>query len=269
MNIIYNYNGSPTQVNIFLANSFSCEGTFRLLAEKFNGKYAGKIQINISNEIVDNNQDLYPVRIQQTPELNRTYSAYYPANDVFALAGLTIDQDDFYEKASRENFIYGTQYSVPLIGMPNYLVYNKVLLNKYNTLGHLPSNYNEFSQVLSAAYQGEKANTSFRSISASGEWMFKESAAQLTFFQNDAPAYVYDATNNEYKNTWVDGSTDYNNALKAVDAREPKLRVGKTPSIVPPESILHHVPSEVNFNTSMPSSSYISQRARRYFLSLE
>ena len=199
-----------TVVNVWVGCNFNGTKSYvETLAKQFNKDHLGEITVNVTTEL---NQNIHSLRIQQTPGMNSTYSTYYTASDVLALANINFDKTDFYANSIRENYINGKLYSLPLSGSIPYLVYNKELMNKYNIYDHLPSNYTEFVTVLQKAYEGEvSSNSEFKSIVSNASWTFKECASQTAFLQNDAEYYSY--KNNEYVNEWGE---DNKNAITAL-----------------------------------------------------
>lgn len=99
-------------------------------------------------------------------------------------------------------------------GVP-YLIYNKELMSKYNGDAALPTCYSEYKALLKKAYDGEIATkTDFKSIVTNRSWTFKEGACATTFFQNDAPYYVY--KDGAYVNEWNEGSETLSDATTAM-----------------------------------------------------
>lgn len=200
-------------VGIYVGADFGTKTTLQTLASKFNSEYSGQIKIMLSTELTSQND--YSLRFQQTPEVNRTYTTYYKATDVYALAGLEYSASDYYAGATKENYIDGSLYSIPIIGGVPYVIYNKELMTKYNGDAALPTCYSEYKELLKKAYDGEiSAKTDFKSIVTNRSWTFKECACATPFFQNDAPYYVY--KDGAYVNEWTDGSSTLTNATTAM-----------------------------------------------------
>lgn len=198
-------------VNVFLGADMGTKTYVDQVVNTFNQLYNGKIQVVVHTSLEE--QGNFSLRIQQTQGMNSTFINYYSASQVYDLAGLTLNANDYYAEASRTNIINGTMYSVPLAAGVPCVIYNKELMTKYNTLGHIPTQYSEFLQVMQAAYAGEIAsNSEFKSIVTTGNWTFKEAASYAAFIQNDADLYTYE--NGKYANTW---GTDATNAKLALN----------------------------------------------------
>lgn len=208
-NIVYD----NVVVGVYVGADFGTKTTLQTLVSKFNTEYKDQIKIMLSTELTSQND--YSLRFQQTPEVNWTYTTYYKATDVFALAGLDLSASDYYAGAIKENYVENSLYSVPIMGGVPYLIYNKELMSKYNGDAALPTCYSEYKALLKKAYDGEIATkTDFKSIVTNRSWTFKEGACATTFFQNDAPYYVY--KDGAYVNEWNEGSETLSDATTAM-----------------------------------------------------
>lgn len=168
------------------------------------------ITVNISTSI--SSQDIYSLRMQQTPGMNATYGTYYNARDVLNLAGVTLADDEFYPGIIREAKVNGTLYTIPYGVAPNYVIYNKALMEKYNGENELPSTYEEFTALAKKVIEGE---TNVNGAVVQSDWPWREAASMAPFAQNNADYYSYDKTNG-YTTIW---STDEGkaNARVALD----------------------------------------------------
>lgn len=200
-------------VNLFTGgNVMDTTGILSKYIAAFNEEYAGKIQINVTDTISDSTQPFYSLRYQQIPGANDGITTnYYSAEDVYAFAGIEWNRTDWYEQASRDSFVKGKLYNVPIAAGVPYIAYNKDLMAKYNTSGTTPADYAAFSVLLNAAYEGEHANDSaFRTIVTGTNWPFRECVSYASFLQNGADYYVYE--NGSYVNKWenADGQISAN-----------------------------------------------------------
>lgn len=197
-NIIYD----NVQVNFWLANNGKGQAIFKKLADKFNEEYAGRIHVNATEALLD--QNTYSVRLQSTPEKSVNEGTYYSVSDIFAMADIDYSLDDWHEGALRDSLYKGALTSVPMLASVPYIVYNKALMQKYNG-NSLPRNYTELSTVLKNAYDGEKSSKpSFKSIMTNTDWTFKEAPSSVAFLQNGAEYYTYNADESMYETKWED-----------------------------------------------------------------
>lgn len=205
LNIPVNADGSIKyeDVSVYVWNGCNAFDSTLLdpVIEEFNKEYEGKI--NVTYGPLTNQQDVF-LRIQQTSELMRCYTTYYPIADIYSLAGIDVNNEDYYEGSVRESMSKGVMLQTPFAAVVPYLVYNKTLMAKYSPNG-LPTNYTQLSTVLQAAYAGESvANKDFRSILTTKEWQFKENSSWTAFAQNGADYFTY--KNEMHVNEWKDAA---------------------------------------------------------------
>ncbi len=199
-NIIYD----NVQVNFWLANNGKGQAIFSKLADKFNEEYAGRIHVNATEALLD--QNTYSVRLQSTPEKSVNEGTYYSVSDIYAMADIDYSLDDWYAGALRDSLYKGALTAVPMLASVPYIVYNKALMLKYNG-DALPENYTELSTVLKKAYEGEKASKpNFKSIMTNTDWTFKEAPSSVAFLQNGAEYYSYNADISMYESKWSDAA---------------------------------------------------------------
>ena len=189
-------------VNLWIGSNFGYDSQLNALVTRFNGENSGKIRINLTSG--DGlTQDTTALRLQQMPGVNATNTAYYSVEEVYDFAGIDYSTSDYYEQASRDSFVDGKLYSVPLMMGAPFFVYNKALMQEYTENGALPTNYSELSALLDAAYEGESgSNASFVSAVTNLSWTFKEAPSYIAFIQNGADYYTYE--NGAYVNKWND-----------------------------------------------------------------
>lgn len=193
-------------VNLFVGgNAFGTSGILRKYASDFNQQYSGKIQINVTADnttLSESAQANYALRYQQIPGANEGITTnYYSAEEVYEFAGIEWEKTEWYEQSSRDSYVNGKLYSVPIAAGVPYIVYNKGLMTKYNVAKAMPADYASFSALLNAAYEGEsKTVPSFRSIVTGTNWPFRECVSYASFIQNDADYFVYE--NGAYVNKW-------------------------------------------------------------------
>lgn len=195
-NIVYD------NVSIFVWDGISSvfsPDILKPVVEAFNNEYKGQIEVTASSTLASQTDTF--LRIQQTVELMKCYTTYYPIADIYSLADIEVNNEDYYAGAVRESMSKGVMLQTPFAGVVPYLVYNKTLMNKYSPDG-LPTNYSELSAVLKAAAKGEASNKSFNSILTTNGWQFKEIASYVAFSQNDADYFVYDG--DTHVSTWKD-----------------------------------------------------------------
>lgn len=198
-------------------NVFDTTDILNELVQSFNAEYAGKIQVNVTSTVSSSTQSYYALRYQQIPGANEDIETnYYSAQDVYEFAGIEWDASDWYENASRDSYVGGKLYSIPIAAGVPYIIYNKDLMSKYNTEDMTLDSYADFSSLLSAVYTGESVlNTGFKTILTGTDWPFREGVSYAAFLQNDADYYVYE--NGEYVNKWGEaGSATYQNAVNAL-----------------------------------------------------
>ena len=189
-------------VNFWVGSNFGYDSQLNALVTRFNGENNGKIRINLTSG--DSlTQDTTSLRLQQMPGANSTNSTYYSVEEVYDFAGIEYSASDYYEQASRDSFVDGKLYSVPLMMGAPFFVYNKALMQEYTENGALPTNYSELSALLLEAYNGESgSNASFVSAVTNLSWTFKEAPSYIAFIQNGADYYTYE--NGAYVNKWND-----------------------------------------------------------------
>ena len=200
-------------VNVWLADNGKGQAIFSKLAEQFNKEYEGKIKVNATPALLD--QNTYSVRLQSTPEKSVNEGTYYSISDIYAMADIEYSLDDWYAGALQDSLYKGALTSVPMLASVPYVVYNKTLMQKYNG-GELPSNYTELSALLKKAYEGEHtSNSDFKSIMTNTDWTYKEAPSSVAFLQNGAEYYTYDSETSMYGNRWSEQSVQ-NGALAAL-----------------------------------------------------
>lgn len=200
-NVIY----EDITVNVWLWSDFGTASVIEEIAKAFNADetYKGKIKINVSRQLTS--QDMFSLRYSQTTAKNKTNSAYYSAADVYHLAGLDYSPSLWFEKGTRDSYVDGQLYSIPVVAGVPYLVYNTELMKKYNGDNPLPSNFTEFSALMKKVYEGEHAkNGNFVSIMSNRSWTYTEAPGYASFMQNGAPYWTL--KNGEYVNEWDDAA---------------------------------------------------------------
>lgn len=208
-NIVY----EDVIVNVWIGSNFNSFPVFQQLAEEFNAQREGEITVRVTTQL--ESQGAFSLRFQHTPEKSLNESTYYSAEDVYDLAGITFDKDNWYEQASRDSMFMGEMTSIPIVGGVPYFIYNKSLMQKYNGDNPLPSDYSEFSALLKKAYEGESAsNPSFRSVMCAYQvWGWREAASYAAFAQNEADYWVYE--DGHYVNKWNTEDGSFENAVTA------------------------------------------------------
>lgn len=200
-------------VNVWLGTDFGMSSVFQELANEFNALHEGEITVNVTTTLVS--QGAYALRFQQTPGKSMNEDTYYSIGQVYDLAGLTIDESDWYTEAARDSYVEGTLTSLPIVAGAPYFVYNKDLMQEYNRNNALPANFSQLKELLQAAYQGESAQSEdFKSIlCAYNNWSWREGPSYAAFVQNGADYYVYD---DGYINSWKD-EAKFENAVTALE----------------------------------------------------
>lgn len=193
-NIIYD----NVTVNLYLGTNLDTGKAMEALIETFNAEHEGKIKIVPATSMKDAND--YGLTYKQISGANASIENNYTVSDVYDLAGLKLNSKEWYTQASRNCYVEGKMYHVPIVAGVPFLIYNKSLMTTYNK-GSMPSNYESFSQLLSLVYKAEsKKDSDFKSIVTHADWTFKEAASYASFIQNDVDYYVYD--DGAYKNNW-------------------------------------------------------------------
>lgn len=208
-NVVY----EDAVVNVWVGANFGMISAFQKIAEEFNALHEGEITVNVTTSLIS--QGSFALRFQQTPEKSKNENTYYSIAQVYDLAGLEIDESDWFEGAARDSYVEGNLTSVPIVAGVPYFVYNKDLMQKYNR-GTLPANFKQLSALLKAAYEGESVqNEEFKSIlCAYNNWAWKEAPSYTAFVQNGADYFVFE--DGGYVNKWSDTSV----FKKAVTAME-------------------------------------------------
>lgn len=208
-NILYN----NVTVNFYIGSDLGTSKALNKLIEAFNAENEGEIKVVPVTKMKE--KEDYALRFKQISGAVDNIGDNYTINAVYDLAGIKLNGNDWYKQASRNCYINGKMYSVPLLAGVPFIVYNKDMMATYNTSNRLPSDYNSYSNLLSKVYQGEsKENGDFQSIVTHTGWTFKEAASYATFIQNGADYYVYE--DGTYKNNWGNaGDASYNAAHNA------------------------------------------------------
>lgn len=188
---------------------------FPALIDAFNKEYEGKIHVSFENW--DGVQETHALRFQQTYQTWASYRNYYNVADVYALAGLDFDADDWYAGVSRDSTIRGELKSIPIAAHAAYVIYNKALMQKYNGDNELPKDYPQLSALLSKAYAEEiKTNESFKTFVTDRGWMFVEGTSNVAFMQNDSDVFEYDGSRH-YVNRWYESDENTARAINAIE----------------------------------------------------
>lgn len=163
-------------------------------------------------------QSEYQLRMQPTPEKNKSNKNYLNISAVLDAANVDssyYNSNDWY--ALNDSLVSGGLGSVPLGCKVPFLIYNKAQMNKYCGENTVPHTYSEFSEVLKKAYAGENAATAgYKSLLMNGYWPFGENMSMISFVQNGAPYYTFDAATKKYSSGWANDSVK----AKAVTAAE-------------------------------------------------
>ena len=185
------------------------------LASAFNKEHEGEIEIQVSSTAASENYAT--MRFTQTPGANKEYASLVPAEDVYAFAGIEYSADDWYKDATRDAYIDGVLYTVPVIAAVPCLIYNKQLMDVYNGDKALPSTFTEYKTLLDTVYAAEvENNPDFIKMVTATNWSFMETTSYATFFQNGADYYTYN--NGNYVNKWGDEeSSSFADAVTAVE----------------------------------------------------
>ena len=187
------------------------------LASAFNKENEGKIKIEVSSAASYENTAL--LRFTQMPGANKEYASLVPAEDVYEFAGIKYAANDWYKDATRDAYIDGVFYTVPVIAAVPAIIYNKQLMDEYNGDKALPSTYTEFSTLLQTVYDGEveKApDAKFKKMITATNWSFIETASYAAYFQNGADYYTFD--NGNFVNRWGDKqSSSFGAAVTAIE----------------------------------------------------
>ena len=185
------------------------------LASAFNKEHEGDIEIQVSSTAASENYAT--MRFTQTPGANKEYASLVPAEDVYAFAGIEYSADDWYKDATRDAYIDGVLYTVPVIAAVPCLIYNKQLMDVYNGDKALPSTFTEYKTLLDTVYAAEvENNADFIKMVTATNWSFMETTSYATFFQNGADYYTYN--NGNYVNKWGDEeSSSFADAVTAVE----------------------------------------------------
>ncbi len=192
-NIVYD----NVQINVWLSPNGQDEEVYQKIAEQFNKEYEGKIKVNASPQLM--NQATFSLRSQNTPEKSVNEHTYYSVNDIYEMAGLKLDYNDWYEGALQDSIYQGAMTSIPMFANVPYLVYNKELVEKYNGDKPFPANYSELTALMNKVYEGEQ-NSALNTIYTNVDWTWKEGASSVAFLQNGAE--YYSRENGEYINRW-------------------------------------------------------------------
>lgn len=185
------------------------------LASAFNKEHEGEIEIQVSSTAASENYAT--MRFTHTPGANKEYASLVPAEDVYAFAGIEYSADDWYKDATRDAYIDGVLYTVPVIAAVPCLIYNKQLMDVYNGDKALPSTFTEYKTLLNTVYAAEvENNADFIKMVTATNWSFMETTSYATFFQNGADYYTYN--NGNYVNKWGDEeSSSFADAVTAVE----------------------------------------------------
>ena len=171
-------------IDVFYTEIFNVGSRLANYAATFKNKTG--ITVNFSKSIAT--QDNYALRMQQTPGMNATYANYYNAIDVMNLAGIDFDEEEYFPSLISEGKVNGTLYTIPYGAAPNYLIYNKELMTKYNGTDPLPTKYSEFKALAAKAVAGEE---NLKSAVVQTDWPWREAASMAPFAQNNIPYYTY------------------------------------------------------------------------------
>lgn len=192
------------EVNFYIGTDFGMKKALDDLVATFNAEHEGSIKVNTSTNV--SAQADFSLRFQQVPAVNKTAAEeYYLIEDVYDLAGLTYNESDYYERATRDSHIGGVSYTVLIAAGVPFFVYNKSLMQRYSN-GSMPSNYSELLALAQTAYKGELAGkANFKSLITTDFWAYKEAPSYAAFLQSGADYYF--AENGHYKNLWDDADT--------------------------------------------------------------
>lgn len=209
-NIIY----ENVTVGVY-ASDYGYVNDLAKLASAFNKEHEGEIEIQVSSTAASENYAT--MRFTHTPGANKEYASLVPAEDVYAFAGIEYSADDWYKDATRDAYIDGVLYTVPVIAAVPCLIYNKQLMDVYNGDKALPSTFTEYKTLLNTVYAAEvENNADFIKMVTATNWSFMETTSYATFFQNGADYYTYN--NGNYVNKWGDEeSSSFADAVTAVE----------------------------------------------------
>lgn len=187
------------------------------LASAFNKENKGKIEIEVSSAASFESNAL--LHFTQTPGANKEYASFVPAEDVYEFAGITYSADDWYFGATKDAYIDGVFYTVPVIAAVPAIIYNKQLMDTHNGDKALPSTYTEFSTLLQTVYDARVAaapDAKVKKMITATNWSFIETASYASYFQNGADYYTLD--NGNFVNRWGDKqSKSFTAAVTAIE----------------------------------------------------
>lgn len=190
------------------------------LINKFNYQYKGKIKVNMPT--TDENESIV-LRERQSQGIVPTRADYYPAQDVYDLAGIEFNADEYYSEAIKDCYIDGKLYTTPVMMSIPYFVYNTALMDKYNVdesgaKKPLPSTFDEFKALLLKVYEGEyneETNSGFVTAKTNiDDWTFKEMTSSVSFLQNGS--VYYKKVDGKLVNDWTE-DLENNKAINALN----------------------------------------------------
>ncbi len=199
----YDENGDFVFENVEITISFkdshhiSEKAWVSSLIEAFNAEYKDRIMVTQVESY-----ETATLSFSETSALNRYYYDYIPMVDALELAGKSYATEEYYENWTKNCYVDGTLYSMPLVSFVPVAVYNTKLMNKYNPNGTLPKNHDEFMELLKKVDDGEKEGEWYGAISMSIDTDMKQVVSNSLYVQNDIPLY----SANEggiFENRWV------------------------------------------------------------------
>lgn len=209
-NIVFN----NVSINMVNNAGFGIRGssTLNSLISEFNAAGYG-IKVNLIEQ-TDANQNIISLKIHQTEHLNQS-TAYYSAEEVFDLAGVEFDANDYHYAQIADNYRGGVLQSIPLVSNVPTIIYNKEIMEQYTNT--IPTNVEDFYETLKTVNNTEKGkNTNWKgAIVIDDEWVMKEMSTHNFYIQNGAPFYE-ETQDGKLVNTWFDNGANGENMLTAV-----------------------------------------------------
>ena len=194
------------------------ESAFNKLVVQFNKEHRGEILVRLVDNDTTSNSEI-TAKLHQTESFNETHTDYHNMDEVLDLANIEFNKEDYYEYQIQDNYFEGRLKTLPLGSWVPHIVYNKALLDEFNS-SVIPSSFDEFNSLARKITEAKKTDSNwYGAVTADADWNFTEITGNCAYIQNDSPHYYLNNENElvcDWNNIENGGQEKALNALKSL-----------------------------------------------------
>lgn len=186
------------EVNIaFEMPSWTGRRSLNEIVDNFNDEYSGKIYLNwttsYTNEVA---------RFEDAGRTNQYIQNNYRIGEILDLVNLSLDKNEYYETAIRENYVGDALMTFPVGHMMSSIMYNKAMLKELGE--EEPKTHADFVRVLEKANETFSGREGYRAtLVYENEWQYFEIGSHNIWANNGLTHYSYDSATGKYVNNFA------------------------------------------------------------------